>query len=94
MPTSTYNYAVLIEVAPGVLRPAIACTAADLAAARQLEARKGALYAQVEVLIADAATYDLHVPDELRERAAGCRGDLRELETIRVLLEDALLQPA
>lgn len=89
-----YSYGVLIEVEPGVLRPAMACTVADLTAARQLEQRKITLYVQVELLVADAARYDLPIPDQLRVRASECRGDLRELESVRLALEDALLQPA
>lgn len=89
-----YSYGVLIEVEPGVLRPAMACTVADLTAARQLEQRKVALYIQVELLVADAARYCIPLPDGLRERACECRGDLRELEAVRVALEDALLTPA
>jgi hypothetical protein len=70
-----YSYGLLIEVEP----------------ARQLEQRKIALYAQVELLVADAARYDLALPDGLRERAAECRGDLRELESVRAALEGVLL---
>lgn len=88
-----YSYGLLIEIEPGVTRPAIACNVADLTAARQLEQRKIALYTQVELLVADAARYGFQLPDGLRERACQCRGDLRELEAVRSALEDALLQP-
>lgn len=91
---SVLTYGVLVEVAPGVHRPAIVCTPGDLCAARALEARKAALYTQVELLVANAAAYDLPIPEQLRERASGCRGDLRELEAVRLALEDALLHPA
>lgn len=89
-----YSYGLLVEIEPGLTRPAILCNVADLTAARQLEQRKIALYTHVELLVADAARYDLAIPDQLRVRASECRGDLRELEAVRSALEDALLQPA
>lgn len=90
---SVLTYGVLIEVEPGLLRPAIACTAADLTAAHALEVRKVALYAQVELLVADATRWNITLSDELRERAVESRGDLRALEQVRVDLESVLLQP-
>jgi hypothetical protein len=91
---SVLTYGVLIEVAPGVLRPAVACTASDLTAAHALEVRKVALYAQVELLVADATRWIIPLSDELRERAVESRGDLRTLESVRLELEGVLLQPA
>jgi hypothetical protein len=32
-----YSYGLLVEIEPGLTRPAILCTVADLTAARQLE---------------------------------------------------------
>jgi hypothetical protein len=90
---SVLTYACKIETEPGVTVPLERCSVADLTAARVLEARKVGLYTQVTLMLADAARHDLHVPDELRERAARCRGDLRELEGVCVELEDALFAP-
>lgn len=90
---SVLTYALLLEIEPGVLRPAIACNAEDMARAHALEVRKVGLYAQVELLIADAARYGLPIPPEVRERASECRGNLRLLEAVRAELEDALLAP-
>jgi hypothetical protein len=88
---SALTYACAVEVSPGVAVPLERCSVTDLAAARMLEARKAALYAQVELLLADAAKHDLPVPDGLRERIALWTGDLVELETIRTALLDCLV---
>jgi hypothetical protein len=93
MLSGVYNYGVLVEVEPGVHRPTMACTAEDLTRAHALEVRKAALYAQIELLVAAAAKHDLSIPPELRERASGCRGDLRLSEEVRAELEDCLLAP-
>jgi hypothetical protein len=64
---STLTYGMLIEVAPGVQRPVIACTPDDLARARALEARREGLRGEVQELIERAYRYDLPVPQGLRD---------------------------
>jgi hypothetical protein len=91
---SVLCYGVQLEIAPGVTVPLERCNAADLAAARMLEARKTALYAHVEMLVAEAARYGLPIDPELRERIALWDGDFDLLQVLQGELESTLLQPA
>ncbi len=89
---SVLTYAVLIEVAPGVLRPAIACTPANLAQARALEARREGLQVEIQHLIEEAYQYDLPVPQELRDMIVEewDGRDVPRLEALRDALRDRL----
>jgi hypothetical protein len=89
-----YSYGVLIEIEPGVTRPAIACNADDLAHARALEAHRETIRGELAGLIADAIRYDLQLPAELRERVSLWAGGIADGEALRDELRDALLQLA
>jgi hypothetical protein len=88
--STTLTYAMLVEVAPGVHRPAILCNSEDLARAQALEARREGLLVEVRHLIEEAYLYDLHVPQDLREALAEWVGGIPELETLRDALAGAL----
>jgi hypothetical protein len=87
---SVLTYGVLIEVEPGLTRPAIACTPDDLARARALEALRGTIRHDLATLVADAIRYDLDIPAELRERVALWTGGITDGEQLAQELRDAL----
>lgn len=88
------SYGVLIEVAPGVTRPAIACNANDLARARALEALRGTIRHELAGLIADAIRWDLEIHPLLRERVSRWSGGISDGEELVSELRGALLASA
>jgi hypothetical protein len=84
------SYGVLIEVEPGVTRPAIACNAGDLARARALEALRGTIRQQLATLVASAMRWDREIPAELRARISRWTGGISDGEELVQELRDAL----
>jgi hypothetical protein len=88
--STTLTYGLLLEVAPGVLRPAILCNSDDLARARALEALRGTIRQDLATLVASAMRWDLEIPAELRERVSRWTGGISDGEQLVQELRDAL----
>jgi hypothetical protein len=87
---SVLTYGVLVEVEPGVTRPAIACTPDDLARARALEALRGTIRQDLATLVASAMRWDLEIDPLLRERVSRWTGGISDGEQLVQELRDAL----
>lgn len=88
---ATLTYALLVEVEPGVTRPAILCNSEDLARARALEVLRGVIRQDLAGLVADAIRWDLEIDPLLRERVARWSGGIADGEELVSELRDALL---
>lgn len=88
--STTLTYGLLLEVAPGVLRPAILCNTEDLARARALEALRGTIRHELASLIHGAMDWNLEIPCALRERVALWAGGVDEGQQLVQELRDAL----
>jgi hypothetical protein len=87
---SVLTYGLLIEVEPGVTRPAILCNSEDLARARALEALRGTIRQELADLVASAMRWDLEIPAELRECVSRWTGGIGDGEQLVQELRDAL----
>jgi hypothetical protein len=88
--STTLTYAMLVEVEPGVTRPAILCNSEDLARARALEALRGTIRQQLADLVGGAMQWDLEIPPLLRERVSRWTGGISDGEQLVQELRDAL----
>lgn len=84
------TYAMLVEVEPGVHRPAILCNSDDLARARALEVLRGTIRQDLADLVGGAMQWDLDIPAELRERVSKWTGGIADGEQLVQELRDAL----
>jgi hypothetical protein len=91
--STTLTYGLLIEIEPGITRPAVLCNSEDLARARALEALRGAIRQQLADLVAGAIRYDVGLPPDLRERVSLWAGGISDREQLVQELRDALFVP-
>jgi hypothetical protein len=84
------SYGLLIEIEPGVTRPAVLCDSDDLARARALEALRGTIRNELAGLISDAIRWDLDIPPLLRERVSRWTGGVSDGEQLLAELREAL----
>lgn len=91
------NYATTpawVEIAEGVQRRIDRCSILDLAQARQIETQKAGLRAEAEHLLAIAASYNIDVDEDLRDRLALWATDIQTTQGLVGELQGAVLQAA
>jgi hypothetical protein len=89
---STYSTEIYSEreIAPGVLCRLIDCDTAALDAARAIAGRKLTLRCEAEILLDRAASSDVEISDDLRERLAVFAGLLPDLQALVAELRSAV----